>query len=210
MNKAQLGVVGAVAWVALGCSSSYEPARSPRVSMIYDGGQIAFVKNGVHYNGLLPGNSLIDAVDGDPQAESEAHAARNLEVGGFVVSLGGLGAVGSAIVVQANSHPADANNGLVGGLVLSALACEIVSISLTLSSIPHFYDAINIYNDNVDRAFAPPPLVPIAPVPAPASKLTPANVASAPAPAPAAPPAKPPSAQPTSPAAPPSAAFPAQ
>jgi len=209
MNRIQLSLVGAVSWISLACSSSYEPAKSPRISFVYDGGQPVFVKNGERYHSFIVGNALIDAVAGDPQAEAEAHAARNLQVGGFVLSLGGLGALGSAVAVQANSHPSDAHNGVVGGLVISALAAEMVSLALTFSSIPHFYDAINIYNDDVDRALAPPLLVRVAPpaipvpAPAPAAPSAPASAAPSAPPVPSAP-------APAQTSTPSSAAFPPQ
>lgn len=181
--------------------------------MIYEGGQVAFVRDGKHYQGLFIGNALLDAVEGNPRAEQEARKARNLEVGGFVVTLGGLGVVASGIAVEANSHPVDEHAGVVTALLLSGLACELVGLGMTLSSQPHFYDAMNMYNDDIDRALAPPVLVPVAPRPFPAPLLEPAPVAPAPAPAAPSSPepsSAPPPPPPSTPMKPPSAAFPAQ
>ena len=55
-----------------GCSSSYEPARSPRIVTVMEGGVPHFVKDGRDYGGPLFGGGLVHAVQGNPRAEAEA------------------------------------------------------------------------------------------------------------------------------------------
>ena len=72
------------------CTSSYEPARSPRIATVIDGGQPTFVKDGVHFGSQVWGTGLVDAVHGNPRAEHHARVGRNLIAGGFVLSLVGV------------------------------------------------------------------------------------------------------------------------
>jgi hypothetical protein len=167
--------------------------------MTFEGGQVAFVRDGKHYRSLLVGGSLSDAVEGDPEAERIARKARNLEIGGYVFALGGIAPLVGAVAVQANSHPADEHQGTVTALLLSSIACEVVSLSLTLNAVPRFYDAINIYNDNVDRSLlvpGPPPR---------ALRVAPPSAVAAPRPSPPVPAPAPANPGPT---APNSASFP--
>jgi hypothetical protein len=154
-----------------GCTSGYEPARSPRVAVMMEGGQLTFVKNGEHHHNFwLVGSSALDAVQGNPRAEAEARSARNLEIGGIVFTVGALGSVTGALV-SLGSPDASQHQSTTAGLLVSALACDIVAAALLLNSIPHVYDAVNIYNDDLDRAavsaprWSLPPAPPAPPVP---------------------------------------------
>ena len=179
------------------------------MAMMMEGGQISFVRNGEHHQGFLVGNTLIDAVTGDPVAESEAHKARNLEVGGIVFLGAGLGALVGGVAVAAGDPGSDNNRATASGLLLTSVACELVSLGLTLSAVPHIYDAMNIYNDDLNRnapapfpvRLPPPPFAP-PPAPEPAQPVSPASAPSLSQPV-AAP-------REATPASPPSAAFPAE
>ncbi len=166
--------------------------------MVMQGGGVRFVRDGQRYSGFTLGGGLLDAVHGNPRAEDEARTARNLEIGGWVFLVGGVGTLAGGIAVAGDgTHQHDS---LVGGLFLTSIALDLVSLGFSLSAIPHVYDGMNLYNDDVDRALAPPQLVPVAP----GALLTPPRLVSPPEPD--APPAQ--SAAPAAPAAPPSAAFP--
>ncbi len=160
--RSGLGVLWALP-VVVGCTSSYEPARSPRIATIVDGGQPTFVKDGVRFGSPVWGTGLVDAVQGHPQAEHHARVGRNLIVGGFVVSLVGLGTEVGGLVVAANSDAAtapDSQMGVATALVISGAVVLIAGSVLVLSGQPHVYDAINIYNDSLD---VPPSAVPLGP-----------------------------------------------
>src|SRR5947207_14437074 len=87
--------------VLQGCSSSYEPAKSPRIVTVIEGGQPTFVKNGERIGGPAFGSGLVEAVEGNPEAEHHATVGRNLVLGGFVLDLVGLGSVIGGTVVFA-------------------------------------------------------------------------------------------------------------
>jgi hypothetical protein len=135
-----------------GCSSSYQPARSPRIVTVIERGGPAFMKDGVNYGGPLFGGGVVDAVRGNPRAEGEARTGRNLTIAGFVVDIAGLG---SAVTGLATLKPngSNADNNLSLGLVLGGLVGVAVGNVLLFAGPPHTYDAINIYNDSLD---APP------------------------------------------------------
>ena len=179
-----LAVLLAVAFTA-GCSSSYEPARSPRIVTVVEGGQPTFVKNGERIGGPAFGSGLADAVAANPEAQRQATIGRNLVLGGFVLDLVGLGSVIGGTVVLAkqdspNEHPSTAGTALVLGGVAAALAGSV----LILCGQPHIYDAVNIYNDSLEARALPVPAAPAAPAlsapPAPVPAPTPAPAALGP------------------------------
>jgi hypothetical protein len=136
-----------------GCASSYEPVRSPRIAVVAEGSGPVVVKDGLHYGNLMFGG-VVDATRGNPRAEREARVGRNLAIGGFVLDLAGLGSSLAGIAVQAqHSNPADPQPSAgAAALVIGGLVGVTVGTILLLSSPPHTYDAINIYNDGLDAA----------------------------------------------------------
>jgi hypothetical protein len=140
-----------------GCSSSYEPARSPRIATVVAGSEPVFVKDGQRYGSAVYGFGLGDAVRGNPVAEAEARTGRNLAIGGLVLDIAGLATEGAGLAVAIDSsrvggpdHQAAANALIVGGL-----ASVLVGTVLLLSAPPHIYDAVNIYNDGLEHSHAP-------------------------------------------------------
>lgn len=137
----------------LACSSMYEPARSPRITTVVVDGTPTFVKDGKRYGGAAFATGLVDAVQGNPRAEEEARAGRNYAIAGFVLDLTGVAAeTGGLVVIGENDR--HLNTGL--GLLVGGLACVAIGSGLLLSAPPHIYDAVNIYNDGVDRAGGSP------------------------------------------------------
>ncbi|HEY4107202.1 MAG TPA: hypothetical protein VGM44_25055 [Polyangiaceae bacterium] len=199
-----------------GCSSSYEPAKSPHVTTIWEDGHLAYVRDGQHYtSSFFMGNAAIDAVHGDPRAEAEARKGRNLEVGGFVFLLGALGTAGGALgVLVSDPSQVSGHETTLNVLLASAVVCDVAGLVFELSAIPHLYDSANIYNDDLDRAandesaqpqLARPPRAPNSPLPGPRKpSLLPAARSEA------LPPPPPPPASSEAPASkgPPAAAFP--
>jgi len=134
-----------------GCTSSYEPARSPRIATVIEGGQPTFVKNGDRIGGPVFGNGLVEAVEGVPEAEHHAVIGRNLVLGGFVLDVVGLGSMvgGTVLLVKEDSaqgQPSTAGTALFLGGAVAALAGSV----MILCGQPHIYDAINIYNDSLE------------------------------------------------------------
>jgi hypothetical protein len=163
MRSSLVGLL-ALSFVA-GCSSSYEPARSPRIQTVVEGGQPTFVKNGERFGSLAFGTGLVDAVEGNPQAEHHARVGRNLIVGGFVLDLVGLGAEigGLAVLAHDRNQNGDAPaSGVAVGLLVGGLVAVAAGTVMIIAGQPHVYDAINIYNDGVAAQPAASPL-PVAP-----------------------------------------------
>ena len=165
--------------VGAGCSSSYEPARSPRIETVISGGQPTFVKDGVHIGSAVWGTGLVDAVEGNPEAQHHAEVGRNLIAGGFAMSLVGLASEigGLAVLVHDNNQPAAQNDaqasGLAVGLLVGGLAVALAGSVMMMAGQPHVYDAVNIYNDSLVLprpaaalpVVAPPAIVPPAVAP---------------------------------------------
>jgi len=161
MRRGFVVVLGLV--FAQGCSSSYEPARSPRIATVIDGGQPAFVKNGEHFGSAAFGTGLVHATEGNPEAQRQARIGRNLVIGGFVLDLVGLGAEVGGIVVLAhdqNQHPDGQASPAGVALLVGGLAAVVAGTVMIVAGQPHIYDAINRYNDGVDGGPMPAPAVP--------------------------------------------------
>jgi hypothetical protein len=146
-----------------GCSSSYEPAKSPRIVTVVEGGQPTFVKDGERLGPTQFGGGLEDAVRGNPRAEHQARVGRTLTVGGLVVGVAGLGAIvgGAVLVAQdgASTGPAE-HSTAASALLLSGAAVLLAGSVMMLCGQPHLYDAVNIYNDGLEPGATSPPLGP--------------------------------------------------
>ena len=142
------------AWVLLlglvltGCSSSFEPARSPRIVTVVKGGVPHFVKDGTDYGSPMFGTGLVDAVQGNPRAASEARSARNLTIAGFVFDLAGIaGETAGLVVLEQQRRP----SGAAAALTVGGLTSLLIGTVLLLNAPAHTYDAVNIYNDGLGR-----------------------------------------------------------
>lgn len=140
-----------------GCSSSYEPARSPRIVTVIEGGQPTFVKNGEHFGGPAFGSGLAEAVEGNTEAEHQATVGRNLVLGGFVLDLVGLGSmIGGTVVLAKNDTSTEPQSNTAGtALLLGGVVAALAGSVMILAGQPHIYDAVNIYNDGLERPVAP-------------------------------------------------------
>jgi hypothetical protein len=164
MTKWTLSVL-LVALGAMGCSSSYVPATSPRITTVWSGGYPAYYRDGNEYPSGLLMQGVEDAVHGNRRAEAEARAAHHLMIGGMVCEVVGLGALGSGAVLTASNHSGSTGNDAGLGLLIGSIVASITGAILSASAYPHAYDAINIYNDGVDARWRPLP--PPGPVPVP-------------------------------------------
>ncbi len=149
---------------ATACSSSYVPARSPRIAIALDDGGLAFYKNGTEYEAGVFLGGVKEVVKGNPRAEDEARTAQQLVIGGYSCQFAALGASGAGFGVLSSSHrfgDTDTNVGL--GLLAGSAILNLVGAVLEMNAVPHVYDAVNIYNDGVPpyagtpSFVAPPP-----------------------------------------------------
>ncbi len=148
-----LVLVAAFAPFALGCSSSYVPAASPRAAIVMDSGSYAYTRDGKKYDGGLFGGDIEEVVRGNPQAEDYARAYKGGMLGGFLLSLAGALGVGAgaAVTVEQGSQRAPGQSVPPTGLVVmgGGLAVEMIGLFLELNALPHMTDAINAYNDGL-------------------------------------------------------------
>jgi len=145
-----------------GCSSSYEPARSPRIVTVVEGGQPTFVKDGERVGNTTFGMGLVDAVQGNPEAEHHATVGRNLTVGGFVLNVVGFGTAVGGLVAVAHDNASSSNqlSTAESALLLGGAVAMLAGSVLILCGQPHIYDAVNIYNDGLESGAKPAPLGP--------------------------------------------------
>jgi hypothetical protein len=149
------------------CSTHYVPQPGPRLSVIIDGGQIAYARDGKKFNHGFFGGGLVKAVEDDPEAREAAETYRGRNVGGFVSTLvGELCLIGGLVTLAANL---DSQKRSTNDLALGAIACGVAGVItgavFFATAQPYQWDAINIYNDNVERrrpvwvALPPPPVL---------------------------------------------------
>jgi hypothetical protein len=139
-----------IALATTACSSSYVPARSPRIATVWRGGYPSYYRDGVEYPSGFLLDGVEDAVHGNPRAEEEARTAHGLMIGGLVCELGGAAALGGGIAVAATNHPGDSGNDVAIGLLIGSVVASLAGAILTANAFPHAYDAVNIYNDGVN------------------------------------------------------------
>ena len=192
-----LSVTVAFALFSGACSSSYQPARSPRIAVTQEGGTPTLVRDGQTFSVGLFGGGLEDAVQGNPAAEEHASAYKTLSIAGWSFYVAGLGSSVAGIYVLAANRAGDSNNNETAGTVLAlgGVAALVTSLVLLANAPPHLWDAVNIYNDGVDASLAYPPQPPPGlirlPTPAATGQQTTSGAPMAP-PAPSAAPAAPP------------------
>ncbi|HEU5074236.1 MAG TPA: hypothetical protein VFU02_08685 [Polyangiaceae bacterium] len=131
-----------------------------------DGGQFTLVRDGQRFETGLFGAGVTEAVEGNPAAVEHARTYRqytiagwSLYVGGLAFTLTGAGLLGAG---QRNDNPTQEHTG--EALLLAGLATFITGMGFLIGAQPHLWDAINLYNDGVDRRarerFWPAPTVP--------------------------------------------------
>jgi hypothetical protein len=157
---------------SLGCSSSYVPATSPRLSIVMEGGRYSYVRDGKKFDAGVFGGDIDEAVRGNPKAEKYARQYKNGLVTGFVLTMLGTAGLVAGLAVAASDAPQQPSGqpfpptGPV--IALTGAAIEIVGVIVTTAAFPHQFDAVNVYNDGV----APPPPAP-SPQPPPPAEATP-------------------------------------
>jgi hypothetical protein len=136
------------------CSTGHVPARSPHVAVIVEHGSLTYVREDQHFPMGFLGSGLADAVQGDPRAEHEANLYTKELSWGLGSALGGLGlAITGLAVLPVEEHGGVRMNARAyTGFSLLALgaAAYTTGLILVLSAAPHQWDAINIYNDDID------------------------------------------------------------
>jgi hypothetical protein len=174
-----LALVALLAPTSLGCASSYVPRPGPHVALVQDGGTISYVREGVKYDGGIFGGDIDEAVSGSPRAEEYAREYKTGMTTGFITTMiGALGAVGGAVWMgDAASQTPISNSGVTSATIvlISGIVVELIGAGIAARAQTHLYDAVNVYNDDVDsgRLRAAPPDFAVPPPVAPASPSLP-------------------------------------
>ncbi len=201
-----LGLVTAV--LVAGCSTHYIPRSPGRVSIVMQGGSIAYQRGDHVYKDFL-GSGLVDAVGDDPQAKDAAETFFDRNVGGLVATGVGVACLVGGVTVLAVDQPPSSGRQTLGiGALLCGLAGEITGLVLLTTAQPYQFDALNIYNDHAEQRMLTPRYAYPPPGYYPAPSAPPPGGAPPPSPPGAAPPdsATPPAAAPPAPPEAPSAA----
>lgn len=178
--------------LATGCSSTYVPRPSPRVAVAMVDGEPSIVKNGQATSLGIFGGGLEEAVADNPRARDHAETFSDYSIASFILGIFGAAASGGGVGLIVGNEAGDREDGLRAagmGLAFGGIAISIVGAAFQIAAQPHFYDAINIYNDEVGPGYVPPtgPYSPAAPTAAPPAYVPGPRVM--PAPPPPAPPA---------------------
>lgn len=132
----------------MACASSYEPARSPRVTLVRNGIGAEFVRDGQYYSHGLFGGGLRKAVEGVPKAEEHARAYQTANAAGFFSVLAGGVAIGIGVGGIPGAGESDA---VSDALIVGGAALELLGVILYAKAPAELWDAINVHNDEVQR-----------------------------------------------------------
>lgn len=205
------GSVAILLALSLGaCSTQYQPRTGPRISVVMEGGSPAYARDGKTYKHGFAGSGLVEAVSDDAQAREAAETYSGRMTSGFLFSVVGTACFTAGLILSVQTiddHERDGSkDAVIAGALLCGVAGLITGSVLLASAQPYQWDAINIYNDNLEaRRPILPPTWPSGP-PTPVPLGTPGTpIPLAPPPAQPPPPLGPaPSAPPTDAGAPPS------
>ncbi len=168
--KPMLIAMVALAMTVSACTSSYQPRPGPRLSIAMRDGKMEYQRDGQHFNFGFLGGGLVEAVSPNPRAHAAARTYRDKSIRGFVLTLvGSACATGTAMYMMLKELE-DEEYSPSRTLVVTTLACTAGFIwgGVELASAqPYHWDAINIYNDDVEARGIQPGTMPYAPVPAP-------------------------------------------
>jgi hypothetical protein len=178
-------LVLAVVLSQAGCTSAYQPRRGPRLSVVLDAGSLAYQRDGQTFQHGLFGGGLVEAVDDDPAARDAAETYQGRMIGGFVANIVGFGCFLGGTAWAMSSSSSSSSNQLVDSertvILLGGVGClfagAITGSILLLSAQPYQWDAINIYNDNLEMGRSRGR-------PSPGAPPGPAGAVGAPAPSP--------------------------
>lgn len=151
---------------AAACSTQYRPQPGPRVSVVLENSNLAYARDGKTYPHGFAGDGLVEAVSDNPRAREAAETYRSRLTSGFVLTLIGTVCLATAAVAVVPTYAADDPPAGAQALVVGAAACGLAGLisggALLGSAQTYHWDAINMYNDDLERR-APPPFWPYPP-----------------------------------------------
>jgi hypothetical protein len=144
--------LGLVVALASACASDHDLATSPLIRIEQTRSGLAFVRGDERYEQGPFGGGLRQAVEGVPAAEEHAQASSLLLTGGLLLGLGSATLAGASIIsaVQVDESGAGLETPL--SLASGALVLSFVSSVLHENGTSRARDAVDAYNDEVQRA----------------------------------------------------------
>ena len=143
------------------CSSHYMPRSRGRVSVVMQGGAMAYARDGEVYPHGFFGGGLQDAVRGNPAAEADAAEYHDRMRDGFVAAV--LGAVclpvsvGYLAATEVEDKPNDNSAAFAAGAAIGCTALMFGGLFYSVSAEPYRWDAINRFNDTEPQPVQGPP-----------------------------------------------------
>jgi hypothetical protein len=144
--------VGLLTALAGACASDRDVTTSPLIRVEETPAGLAFVRGDERYDNGAFGGGLRRAVEGVPAAEEHAEASSMLAAGGLIFGLGSAALAGASIASAVQVD--DGGDGLDTPLALAsgAVVLSVVSSILHESGTTRARDAVDAYNDEVQRA----------------------------------------------------------
>ena len=144
--------MGLLTALAGACASDHDLKTSPLIHVEQTPVGLAFVRGDERYEHGPFGGGLRQAVEGVPAAEEHAQASSRLVTGGLLFGLGSAtlagASVASAVQVDEGGDGLDTPLALASG----AVVLSVVSSILYENGTNRARDAVNAYNDEVQRA----------------------------------------------------------
>ncbi|MCX5744515.1 MAG: hypothetical protein NT062_18645 [Proteobacteria bacterium] len=155
-----------------GCFSTSHAPRDPRkVYMTMESGVRGYVRGGEFHSEMGFGGGLVEAVESNPRALEAADTFRGRMIGGFVGLFGGAMCLPGILAYDA-AKQYDGRASIPDSHAYLAVGCGlamVVGAFAMASAMPYQFDAINIFNDELDGPLPSqwvPPRFP-SPVPSP-------------------------------------------
>lgn len=165
----------AAATLATACNATYQPRPSRMLKWTMIDGAPAVMRQGRPYpvNGF--GQGLTEAVADNPRALEHATAHREGTIWGLVTALGGAAVMfmSPVLLLAGNDGPGqDPSEGAVSlaiGGAVTGIVLYGFGLGMVASAQPRMYDAVNVYNDDLEMEVPPvaaPLPMPLAATPA--------------------------------------------
>lgn len=143
--------MGLLTALAGACASDHDLRTSPLIRVEQTPLGLAFVRGDERHEHGAFGGGLCRVVEGVPVAEEHAEASSMLVTGGLLLGLGSATLAGASIasgVLDAAGDGLDTPLALASG----AVVLSVVSSILYENGTTRAHDAVNAYNDEVQRA----------------------------------------------------------
>lgn len=158
------------------CNATYQPRPSRMLKWTMIEGSPAVVRKGRTFpvNGF--GQGLIEAVADNPRALEHAVAHREGTIWGLITALGGAALMFASPALLLTSdddgmrEPSSGSVSLAVGGAVTGMVFYGFGLAMIASAQPRMYDAVNVYNDDLEVEL--PPLAYPAPV-APSDQVSP-------------------------------------